>query len=78
MIGIPGLNLKSSHTKDSKMVLDPSLLNPRQYKVWINGKVKQSGERSRALPQYLGVVAIEKEAFASLSTTVANFNYLKS
>ena len=33
-------------------------------------------ERSSALPQHLGVVAIEKEAFGSLSTTVANFTYI--
>ena len=33
-----------------KMVLDASLLNTQQYKVGIKGKVKQSGERSSALP----------------------------
>ena len=33
-----------------KMVLDASLLNTRQYKVRINGKVGQSKERSSALP----------------------------
>ena len=32
------------------MVIDTSLLNTQQYKVRIEGKVKQSKERSRALP----------------------------
>ena len=36
--------------KTQKMVLDASLLNTHQYKVRINGKVKQSRERSSALP----------------------------
>ena len=60
-----------------KMVLDASLLNTEQYKVRIKSKVEQSRERSSAL----GGVAIEKGAFWSLSTTVANFtimSYLKS
>ena len=39
----------------------------------IKGKVEQFKERSSALPLHLGVVAIEKGAFWSLSTTVANF-----
>ena len=52
------------------MILDASLLNTQHYKVWIKGKVEQSRERSSALPQYLGIVAIEKRAFESPSTTV--------
>ena len=40
---------RSSHTKDTKMVLDASLLNTQHYKVWIKGKVEQSRERSSAL-----------------------------
>ena len=36
--------------KTLKMVLDTSLLNTRQYKVRIEGKVEQSRERSCALP----------------------------
>ena len=32
-------NPKSSHTKDSKMVLDTALLNTQQYKVRIRGKM---------------------------------------
>ena len=55
------------------MVLDTSLLNTQQYKVRIKGKVEQSWERSSAHPLHLGVVAIEKGAFWSPSTTVANF-----
>ena len=60
--------------KDSKMVLDSSLLNTQQYKVRIKGKVELSRESSSA-PLHLGVVAIEKEAFWSSSTMVANFTY---
>ena len=37
-------------TKTFKMVLDTSLLNTQPYKVRIKGKVKQSRERSSALP----------------------------
>ena len=35
--------------KTLKMVLDTCLLNTQQYKVRIEGKVEQSGERSSAL-----------------------------
>ena len=54
------------------MVLDTSLLNTQQYKVRIEAKVGQSSERNSA-PLHLSVVAIEKGAFWSPSTTVANF-----
>ena len=40
--------------KTLKMVLDTFLLNTRQYKVHIKGKVEQSRERSSALP-YISV-----------------------
>ena len=53
------------------MVLDASLLNTQQYKVRIKGNVEQYRERSSALPY--AVVAIEKGAFESHSTTVDNF-----
>ena len=56
-----------------KMVLDTSLLNTQKYKVRIKGKVEQSREKSSA-PLHLGIVAIEKGAFWSPSTTVANNN----
>ena len=36
--------------KTLKMVLDTSLLNTQQYKVYIKGKVEQSRERSSTLP----------------------------
>ena len=51
------------------MVLDATLLNTQYYKVRIKGKVEQSRYRSSAF----GVVDIEKGAFGSTSTTVANF-----
>ena len=56
--------------KTQKMVLDAALLNTQYYKVQIKGKVEQSRERSSALK--LCVVAIEKEAFGSPLTMVAN------
>ena len=42
----PGFNPRSSHTKDSKMVLDSTLLNPQRYKGRIKGKVEQPRERN--------------------------------
>ena len=65
-----------SRAKDSKMVLDAALLNIQRYKVRIKGKVEQSRERSSTLPLHLGAVAIEKGAFGSPSTIVANFTYM--
>ena len=47
------------------MVLDASLVNTQHYKVPIKGKVEH-------LPLHLGVVGIEKGAFGSPSTMVAN------
>ena len=41
-------------SKTLKIVLDSSLLNTQQYKVHIEGKVRQSRERSSALP-YISV-----------------------
>ena len=38
----------SSRTKDSKIVLDTSLLNTQHYKLRIKGKVEQSREKSSA------------------------------
>ena len=51
--------------KTEKMVLDPSLFNTQDYKVWIKGKVEQSRERSGAPPLYIGVITIEKGALES-------------
>ena len=45
-----GLNPGRVIPQTLKMVLDISLLNTQQYKVWIKGKVEQSKERSSALP----------------------------
>ena len=36
--------------KTQKMVLDIALINTQHYKVWIKGKVEQSREWSRTLP----------------------------
>ena len=69
----PGFNPRTHHTIDFKVVLDTSLLNTQQYKVHIKGKVEQSREKSSALSLHFGVVAIEKGAFWSPSTTVANY-----
>ena len=45
-------------------------------RVRIKGKVEQSRERSLRPSLHLSVVAIEKGAFGSSSTMVANFTYL--
>ena len=61
--------------KTLKMVLNTSLLNSQQYKVCIKDKVEQFRERSSTLPYASVVVAIEKGAFGSPATTVANLLY---
>ena len=61
--------------KVQKMVLDAALLNTQHYKVKIKGKLGQSREWSSA-PLHLGVVAIEKWAFVSPLTKVANLLYI--
>ena len=38
------INPRSSHTKDSKIVFDASLLNTQHYKVRIKGKVEHPGK----------------------------------
>ena len=77
--GRPGFNPRSSHTKDSKIVLDTSLPNTQDYKVRIKGQVEQSREMRRALPQHLGVVAIEKCASGHprLWSPTLLFTYIK-
>ena len=47
--GRPGFNPRSSHTENSKMVLDAALLNTQHYMVKIKGKVEQSREESSTL-----------------------------
>ena len=64
----PGFHPRSSHAKDSGMLLDAALFNTQHYKVPIKGKVEQSREWSIVVVA-IGVVAIEKKAFGSLSTT---------
>ena len=63
--------------KAQKIVFDAALLSSQHYKVRIKGKAKPSREWSRALSLHLSVVAIEKGAFWSPSTTVANFTYIQ-
>ena len=65
--GRPRFNLRSSHTKDSKMVLDASLFNTQHYKVRIKGRGEILG-KDQCPPLHLGVVAIEKGAFGLPST----------
>ena len=60
-----------------KMVLDTALLNTQHNKVRIKDKVELSRKWSSA-PTHLSVVAIEKGAFGSPSTKVANFTYSQS
>ena len=50
-------------------------LDTQLYNAWINDKEKQSRERSRALSLHFVVVAFEKRAFGSPSTTVTNSTY---
>ena len=47
--------------KTQKMLLDSSLLNTQHYKVRIKGKMKQSRERSSALP-YTLVLWVSKKS----------------
>ena len=63
--------------KTQKMELDASMFNTQHHKVQIKGKVDQFRERgSKHSSLHLGVVAIEKGAFGSPSTTVSNNNDL--
>ena len=57
------------------MVLDAALLNTKQYKATIKGKVEQFRELSSTL-LYTCVEANEKGAFGLPSTKVANFTFL--
>ena len=65
-----------SYQRLKKMVLDAALLSTQHYKVRIKGKMEQSWGWNSALPLHFGVVAIEKGAFGSPSTKVANFTFL--
>ena len=57
------------------MVLDVALLDTQHYKARIKGKMEQSREWISA-PLHFGVVTIEKGAFGSPSTKIANFAWL--
>ena len=57
------------------MVLDTSLLNTQHYKVRIKGNSGAFLGKELCPPLHLGVVAIEKGAFGSPLTTVANLLY---
>ena len=57
-------------TKTQKMGLDASLLNTQHYKLRIKGKWSNP-RKEECPPLYLGVVAIEKGTFMSLSFTVS-------
>ena len=63
-----------SYQRLQKMVLDATLLKTQYYKVRIMYELEQSQEPSSAFP-YTCIVAIEKRAFWSPSTKVANFTY---
>ena len=72
-ISIPGRVIPKTQT----MVPDAALVNTQHYKVRVKDKVEQSRElSSKHLHRHLGVVAIEKGAFGSPSTKVADFTYL--
>ena len=58
------------------MVLDAALLNTQHYKVRIKGKLEQSWGLEWRPPLHLGVLAIEKGAFVSPATEVANITYV--
>ena len=60
--------------KTQKMILDAALLSTLQ--VSVKDKVEQSREWSSTLPYTSVLVAIEKGAFRSPSTKVANFIYI--
>ena len=49
-LGRSGFNLRLNHTKDSKMVLDASLLKTQHYKVWIKSKLEQPEKGVAPLP----------------------------
>ena len=63
--------------KTQKLVVDASLLNTKHYKRYrsrVGGAIQ--GKKSRP-PLYLSVVAIEKEAFGSLSYGQPTYNLYK-
>ena len=67
-ISIPGQFIP----KTQKTVLDATWLNTHYFKVMIKGKVEQSREKSSPPHTHFIVVNIEKGAFGTPSTKVAN------
>ena len=61
--------------KTLKMVLDTYLLNTQQYEDMYRGESDTIQEKELCPSLHLGIAAIEKGAFLSPSTAVANFNY---
>ena len=72
--GWPRFSPKSSHTKDSKMVLDDTLLMFSIIKKGSRVKWSNPGNEVTSSP-HLFVVAIEKGAFGSPSTEVTIFSF---
>ena len=73
-LGDPGSIPGRVIPKTQKMVIDAALLNTQHYKVRIKDKVEQSRKWSSALPQRLGVVAIEKGHPRLRSPTLLELN----
>ena len=63
--------------KTQKMVLDASLLNTQHFKVWIKDKEEAIQGKEKRAVLHPGVEAIEKGAFVSHSTMVANNFYFE-
>ena len=61
--GRPRFNPRSSHIKDSKMVLGATLLNTQHYEVKIKGKMEAMLEMEECPLPHLGVAAMEKGVF---------------
>ena len=68
-VSIPGRVI----LKTQKMVHDAPLVNTQHYDVRIKGKWSSPG---KGVEPFLGVVAIEKGAFGSTSTTVGQLTNL--
>ena len=69
-------NHRLTHTKDSKIVLDVSLLNTQHYKVRIKSKWINPG-KGVTLSLHLDEEGIKKGAFGWLSTAVGQFTYIE-
>ena len=70
----PGFNPKSCYTKDLKWYLTLPCLTLSNIRYVSRVKWSNPGKELRP-SQHLGIVAIEKGVFWSLSTTITNFTY---